>query len=113
MKNETPRLSRRRALQLTAGAAALAANARETAAQSPADELPPAVRALQPMTDGVSPITVEERRARLDRAQRLLAEAGLDAVVLGPGSSLTYFTGAEWGLSERFLGAVLARTGDP
>jgi Xaa-Pro dipeptidase len=65
------------------------------------------------MTDGVSPITVEEHRARLERAQRLLAQTGLDAVVIGPGSSLAYFTGAEWGLSERFLGVVLGRTGDP
>jgi Xaa-Pro dipeptidase len=122
MKNEALRLSRRRALQLSAGAAALAATARDSAAQSPAapppaapppDDLPPAVRALQPMTDGVSPITVEEHRARLDRAQRLLAETGLDAVAIGPGSSLAYFTGAQWGLSERFLGVVLARRGDP
>jgi Xaa-Pro dipeptidase len=43
----------------------------------------------------------------------LVAGHGLDAMVVGPGSSLTYFTGAEWGLSERFLGMVLGRTGDP
>ena len=65
------------------------------------------------MTDGVAPIAVDEHRARLARAQTLLAEAGLDAMVVGPGSSLAYFTGAEWGLSERFLGMVLGRTGDP
>ncbi len=68
------------------------------------DDLPAAVRALPPMTDGVGPITVDEHRARLARAQKLLAEAGLDAMVVGPGSSLAYFTGADWGLSERFLG---------
>jgi Xaa-Pro dipeptidase len=33
--------------------------------------------------------------------------------VLGPGSSLTYFTGAEWWLSERFFGTVLFQAGDP
>ena len=38
---------------------------------------------------------------------------GLDAIVVGPGSSLRYFTGAEWGLSERFFGFVLGRRGDP
>ena len=99
---------------MAAGGAALAASAsREAGAQVPVDDLPTAVRALQPMTGGVSPITVEEHRQRLARAQRLLVEAGLDALVVGPGSSLTYFTGAEWGLSERFLGMVLGRTGDP
>jgi Xaa-Pro dipeptidase len=109
-------LGRRRALQLSTGAAALGAlSAREAAAQAPApaEDLPPAVRALQPMTQGVSPITLDERRARLDRAQRLLVAAGLDALVIGPGSSLAYFTGAEWGLSERFFGMVLGRAGDP
>ena len=38
---------------------------------------------------------------------------GLDAVVLASGSGLAYFTGAEWGLSERFFGAVITREGDP
>ena len=42
-----------------------------------------------------------------------MAANGLDAIVVGPGSSLRYFTGAEWGLSERFLGLVLGRSGDP
>jgi Xaa-Pro dipeptidase len=65
------------------------------------------------MTDGVSPITVGEHRQRLVRAQRLLTERGLDALVLASGTSLTYFTGAEWGASERFFGAVVTREGEP
>lgn len=112
MRPEPSRLSRRRALQLSAASAALALP-RSAAAQAAADDLPPAVRALAPLPDPPAPIAVEERRARLARAQQKLAESGLDALVLGPGSSLAYFTGAEWGLSERFLGCVLTRTGDP
>jgi Xaa-Pro dipeptidase len=77
------------------------------------DELPEPIRALAPMIDGVTPIGKAEHHGRLARAQALLAALGLDAIVVGPGSSLRYFTGAEWGLSERFLGIVLARTGDP
>jgi Xaa-Pro dipeptidase len=65
------------------------------------------------MMEGVPAITDDEHRSRLARAQALLVETGLDALVIGPGSSLAYFTGAEWGLSERFLGMVLARAGDP
>jgi Xaa-Pro dipeptidase len=65
------------------------------------------------MTDGVAPITLPERRERVRRAQRLLGESGLDAMVLGSGTSLVYFTGAEWGQSERFFGAVITRDGDP
>lgn len=76
-------------------------------------EAPPPVAALLPMTDGVAPIGLDERRARLARAQGLLAGHGLDALVLGPGTSLEYFTGAEWSVSERFFGAVVTRGGDP
>jgi Xaa-Pro aminopeptidase len=110
--------SRREILQLS-GTAALA-SAVPLTAQEPAghegasrEGPPPAIAALKPMLDGVTPITVEERRARLQRAQKLLAQSGLDAVVVGPGTSLVYFTGAQWGLSERFFGMVLTREGDP
>jgi Xaa-Pro dipeptidase len=65
------------------------------------------------MTEGVQDITLDERRARLARAQRLMAQSDLDAVVIASGSSLAYFTGAEWGLSERFFGLVLTREGEP
>jgi Xaa-Pro dipeptidase len=104
-------LSRRQWLEMSAGAA-VAPIPGAPAADPPA-QTPPALTALRPMTDGVSPITTEEHRGRLRRAQRLLAESGLDALVLAPGSSLTYFTGAQWGESERFFGAVLTQEGDP
>jgi len=106
-------LSRRDLLQLSGalGAAALvpAAGADEAASKAP----PAPIAALQPMTAGVSPISVDEHRARVTRAQALLASEGLDAMVLASGTGLEYFTGAEWGLSERFFGAVITREGDP
>jgi Xaa-Pro dipeptidase len=61
----------------------------------------------------VEPITVDEHRGRIARAQALLVESGLDALILGPGSSLAYFTGATWSLSERFFGVVITRSGEP
>jgi Xaa-Pro dipeptidase len=102
-------------LRLSGCAGALAAlDPTGASAQTPpSDELPAPIRALQPLVDGVAPIGADEHRGRLAHAQALLAEAGLDAIVVGPGSSLRYFTGAEWGLSERFLGFVLRRAGDP
>jgi Xaa-Pro dipeptidase len=105
-------LSRRQWLQVSA-AAALAPAWPARAAEPREGVWPAAIAALQPMTAGVSPITVDEHRARLARGQRLLRESGLDALVLASGSSLTYFTGAVWGESERMFGAVLTREGDP
>jgi Xaa-Pro dipeptidase len=104
-------LSRRELLQLTAP---LALGATFPGAASADDgDLPGPIAALKPRLDGVVPISLDERRARLLRAQKLLAETGLDAIVVASGSSLDYFSGAAWGLSERFFGMVLTREGDP
>jgi Xaa-Pro dipeptidase len=103
-------ISRRGLLRLTG---LLAAGSTLPGRTDAADDVPPPLAALKPMTDGVAPITLDERRQRLARGQKLMAEAGLDAVVLATGSSLTYFTGAQWSPSERFFGAVLTREGEP
>jgi Xaa-Pro dipeptidase len=59
-----------------------------------AQEVPDVIKRLRPMLDGVQPITREERRARVDKAQRLIRENRIDAIVLENGSSMFYFTGA-------------------
>jgi Xaa-Pro dipeptidase len=104
-------VTRRRLLQLSS-AAALGAGAPAVRA-APPETVPAPIAELKPMTDGVPPITLDEHKARIARAHKLLADEALDAVVLGAGTSLAYFTGAEWGLSERFFGAVLTREGEP
>ena len=72
--------------------------------------LPPPIRKLAPMTAGIAPITADERGGRLERARQLMAENRMDAILLEPGTSLSYFTGVEWWLSERpFLMLVPAR----
>ncbi len=71
------------------------------------DALPEAIRALQPMTAGVTPISIAERRARIDKAKTLMGRAGLDALVLTGGTSMEYFTGIRWGTSERLLAAII------
>jgi Xaa-Pro dipeptidase len=104
-------LSRRQVLQLTAPLALGATVPRSAMADE--GELPAPIAALRPRLDGVVPISLAERRERVARAQKLMAETGLDAVVMASGTSLDYFTGASWGLSERFFGMVLTREGDP
>lgn len=65
------------------------------------------------MTRRPPAITEQEFRDRIDQAQILMAAEGLDAVFLPAGTSLRYFTGVQWGLSERLLGAVVPREGRP
>ena len=80
---------------------------------STASELPPAIAALTPMTDGVVPISVDERRARLEKARRLMVENKQDALMLAGGTSMEYFTGMRWGNSERLLAVVIPAKGAP
>ena len=72
----------------------------------------PAIAALKPMTADVKPITREERVERVQKAQRLMAENKLSAIFLEGGSSMFYFTGVRWGLSERPFVAVIPAKGD-
>ena len=82
--------------------------------QTPA-QLPPQFSALKPLGDRIHPITPEEFHGRLVHAQEWMSQLDpkFDALVLGPGTSLYYFTGIHWGLSERLLALVLPRTGEP
>jgi Xaa-Pro dipeptidase len=98
------------ALTLTGCAKAGADGAGGTSAAS---ELPPAIAALTPMTDGVVPISVDERRARLEKARRLMVENKHDALMLAGGTSMEYFTGMRWGNSERLLAVVIPAKGAP
>jgi Xaa-Pro dipeptidase len=75
-------------------------------------DVPAPVRALKPMTAGIAPITDDERKGRIEKARRLMADNRLDAIVLEGGSSLFYFTGVRWGLSERPFVAVIPAKGE-
>jgi Xaa-Pro dipeptidase len=86
--------------------------ARTEAAQSESGgAVPPSIAALQPMRDGVTPISADERRGRVSKAQRLMADNGLDGLLLTGGTSLEYFTGIRWGLSERLFAVVIPASG--
>lgn len=77
----------------------------------PADD-PPAIAALKSMRDKASPVTIAERQARLERARALMHQNALDAVMLTGGTTLDYFTGMKWGLSERLLAVVVPVRGN-
>ena len=75
-------------------------------------DLPAAIKALKPMTDGVAPITDDERRARIAKAQTLMAEHKLDAIFMEGTTSMFYFANMRWGQSERTFGLVIPAVGD-
>jgi len=103
------------ALAATATSRASIADARASREENPqrGGPLRPAIAALTPMTAGVKPITVEERKARIDKATRLMRENKIDALMLTGGTSLQYFTNMRWGLSERMLALILPVKGTP
>src|SRR3954471_6761292 len=71
-----------------------------------------AIEALKSMKDQATPITKDERSARIEQARRVMAQNKMDAVVIAGGTSLVYFSNIHWWLSERFSGLVIPAKGD-
>lgn len=67
---------------------------------------------LSDMTAGVPVIAAEEFRQRLERLQTLMREKNIGAVYLHAGTNLYYFTGLNWGASERMVGAIVPAAGE-
>jgi len=68
---------------------------------------------LKNIAAGIEPLTPEDFAARRENARRLIAEQGLDALFVGGGTNLLYFTKVGWWLSERVFGVLLSRKRDP
>ncbi|HJY87643.1 MAG TPA: Xaa-Pro peptidase family protein [Candidatus Acidoferrales bacterium] len=78
-------------------------------------QAPEAFAKLQPLRERIRPITTPEFQARVQHAQRLMTEArpAFAALYITPGTSLYYYTGVSWALSERLLALIIPRTGEP
>ncbi|MEH3160354.1 MAG: Xaa-Pro peptidase family protein [Sphingomonas taxi] len=68
---------------------------------------------LSPWRDVAPPITAAERLARIEAARAAMAAAGMDALLVGAGPSLRYFTGVTWSPTERLVALLLRPAGDP
>ena len=73
-------LTRRAFLGASAAATAALASTTEARAQQNAGRQHPAIQALGSMRGQARPITADERRARIDKARRLMAEHKIDAL---------------------------------
>ncbi len=78
-----------------------------------ATALPAIVLAQSTLLNLPPAITRAERLARLAKARALMQRHGLGAILVEAGASLDYFTGVQWGRSERLTAAVIPATGDP
>lgn len=68
---------------------------------------------LQSMTGDVKPIDAAERARRIARAQKLMADNGLSAILIEPGSSMIYFSNIRWWRSERLTALLIPVDGRP
>jgi Xaa-Pro dipeptidase len=67
---------------------------------------------LKSITGEAKAITAEERRARIAKAQALMTQRKIAALLIEPGSTLDYFTGIRWHRSERTTLAVIPASGE-
>jgi Xaa-Pro dipeptidase len=96
-------LTRRVFLQSAAAAPVLAAGtafSRDAAASK-----------LKSLTGAAKPISADERRSRIEKAQSLMAQRKVAALLIESGTSLEYFTGIRWHRSERTTLAVIPASG--
>jgi Xaa-Pro dipeptidase len=73
----------------------------------------PSAQKIQEIRSRIKPITIDERLARQEQARKLMTDHGIDAVLFEGGVSLNYFTGINWGRSERLFAMILPRNGEP
>ena len=105
MSNQN-RIDRRKFLGLTGlTAAAMPLSKLGIAQDSPTAVMPNVFK------DKIVPITVEERKQRIAKAQELMAKEKIDAIFLEGTTSCFYFTGMTWGQSERTFGVVIPAKG--
>jgi Xaa-Pro dipeptidase len=109
--------SSRRSFLQSAGIAATVAltqpgNALAVQGEAASKSLPEPIAKLKSRKAEAAPITVEERRQRLERARQLMSANKLDAIMVMGGTSLIYFTGIRWFMSERTFAMILPVKGE-
>ena len=68
---------------------------------------------LKTMRDRIRPISADELKARQEQARRYMKDNSIDAIFVEGGTTLEYYTGLKWWLSERLFAMVLPRSGEP
>ena len=103
----------RRAFIKTTAAGALVPLSVPLLVPSAGSKIPFAGPSVKEIRDRIKPITAEERLQRQENARRLMVEQKIDAILMEGGTTMTYFSGASWGRSERLFAMVLPAKGEP
>jgi len=61
---------------------------------------------------GVDGISLDERRSRIAKAQALMQEHDVEALIVEPGSTMDYFSGIQWWRSERLTALIIPKSGE-
>jgi len=77
---------------------------------SPSQISPSTIKAIK---SRIVPISNEERLKRQEQARKMMAENSIDVLLMEGGTTLNYFTGANWGRSERLFACLLRQKGEP
>ncbi|GLX79337.1 metallopeptidase [Thalassotalea insulae] len=67
---------------------------------------------LTDITTTVSAITAKERQQRIAKAQQLMGEHNIAAMIIEPGATMDYFSGIQWWRSERLTALVIPQQGE-
>jgi Xaa-Pro dipeptidase len=59
-----------------------------------------------------TPISAEERKSRVAKAQKLMVEKNIQAIILDAGINMNYYTGISWHPSERSMLVVIPVKGE-
>jgi Xaa-Pro dipeptidase len=105
-------LKRRNFIQLSTLAAGSAVAAGFQSIHTAREKTTNGTGILSSMTGDIIPISLNERKERMAKAQRLLLQNKMEALVLESGISLEYFTGISWWPSERTMVAVIPARGE-
>lgn len=103
-------LNRRKFLRRSTGTGVLASLGSYTFGRSEYQEVRP--EKISKPTSGVVPITTKEREGRIEKAQRLMVESKMEALVLDAGTSMEYFAGISWYPSERPMVVIIPARGE-
>jgi Xaa-Pro dipeptidase len=105
-------LKRRNFIQLSTLVAGSAVAAGFTSLGNAGETSDDGTETLHSLAQDIIPISPAERKERVARAQRLMIQNKIRALIVEAGTSMEYFTGISWWPSERTMAAVIPASGE-